>query len=717
MAKLNSLKAINRRYHSLIKGMSKGAREKEILESLANGKNTYLRLDRVESSAFDRTWIDVIEDVIFDLGEIISNPKQVTKAEGNVVPIELAKKINAESVQHLASHTQYIKEIDDYGNVIPSKVLSIISDDDIKTYENRFIATFVRRLMLFIEKRYEIISQFAELHDEEVLYFKNKSFVDGASVEIETKIKVSHKSDDELSLKSNAYVARIKEMRNYILYFYESDFMKKLKTEKDVHNPILQTNIIRKNPKYHHCYEVYKFIERYDSLGVNYKVDEHYSLFDDEELNEINRTIFANYITLKGKDRNKNAKTNTKVYKPKILTSMDDESFVYGPYLSGPIEFVRIDQGYQDYLDSKLKKDLPLHPTKQEKEYYADEYAEKAENKQDLKQKNDLIKRTEKAVKAFNKKAEKIDKEREQARLELLRQEKEIIQQEENDLLAAARNELINASLADKAEHDKEQAQKEKELIANIKPAVVPVMMSHPESAPVTYDEAIDEIFPQLTQVAPIQAQEEQPVEAPVEEQMEESKEIKPAVVPVMMTHPVSKPVSYNEAINEIWPQLDTPVAPKKAPVKKENQPFNEVSKEETPIQEQPKEIKPAVVPVEMSHPHSDPVTYDEAIDEIFPQLNKPANSPLQEAKPANEASNKPLKKKKKPVVYPEQSREEIMKEYRFNSLQGIAIINFDKDMNDEQKEEKRVILKKKLKATRDAKLKALEEREKNQKK
>ena len=40
--------------------------------------------------------------------------------------------------------------------------------------------------------------------------------------------------------------------------------MKKLKTEKDVHNPIIQTNIIRKNPLYHHCYEVYKFIERYE---------------------------------------------------------------------------------------------------------------------------------------------------------------------------------------------------------------------------------------------------------------------------------------------------------------------------------------------------------------------------------------------------------------------------------------------------------------------
>ena len=263
MEKGKTLKSINHSYHRSMKSITKQGRERDILASLANGKNTYLRMDRLESSSFDSSWIDEIEGVIFDLGQIVANPREVTKTEGNIVPVELARKISAESVQHLASHTQYVKEIDEYGNVIPSKILTMMNVDDIKTYENRFIATFIRRLVLFIEKRYEFVSKFAELHDESVLMFKNKSIVEGAEVEIETKIKINRKSDDEISLKSNEYVERIKQMRQYILYFYTSDFMKQLKTEKDVHNPILQTNIIRKNPLYHHCYEVYRFIERY----------------------------------------------------------------------------------------------------------------------------------------------------------------------------------------------------------------------------------------------------------------------------------------------------------------------------------------------------------------------------------------------------------------------------------------------------------------------
>ena len=153
MSKRSTPKQVNRRYHSALKNITKGAYEKEILDSLTNGKNTYMRVDRQESSSFDNSWIETIEGVIFDLGEIVQNPRLNTKTEGAIVPVELARKTNAESVQHLASHTQYIKEIDDLGNVIPSKILTILHDDEIRTYENRFIATFIRRLVLFVEMR------------------------------------------------------------------------------------------------------------------------------------------------------------------------------------------------------------------------------------------------------------------------------------------------------------------------------------------------------------------------------------------------------------------------------------------------------------------------------------------------------------------------------------------------------------------------------------
>ena len=118
-------KQLNKAYHSAIKKIVKDDHAKEIYDSLSAGKNSYLRLDRLASSSFDKSWIEIIEGCIFDLGDIIANPRQHTKIVGNLTPVELARKVTSESVQHLASHTQYVKEVDEYGNVIPSKILSI----------------------------------------------------------------------------------------------------------------------------------------------------------------------------------------------------------------------------------------------------------------------------------------------------------------------------------------------------------------------------------------------------------------------------------------------------------------------------------------------------------------------------------------------------------------------------------------------------------------
>ena len=147
-------------------------------KDMLHGHNSYLRLKFAGSSIFNPVWIKMIEDCLYELGQIINNPREVTTQEGAVMPIELAKKINYESVQHLASHTQYIKEIKENGDIVPSKILGIYNKDEIHTYENRFIATFIRRLVLFVEKRYEFIKETVNLNEKEIMYVKNKSIID-----------------------------------------------------------------------------------------------------------------------------------------------------------------------------------------------------------------------------------------------------------------------------------------------------------------------------------------------------------------------------------------------------------------------------------------------------------------------------------------------------------------------------------------------------------
>ena len=437
------------RYRKKMEDLAKDSEADNLLKALKSGKNTYCRVDKLEKSGFDSSWIEQIEGVIFDLGDIIQNPRQSTKSEASLVPVELARKTNAESVQHLASHTQYIKDVDENGDVTPSKILNIAYEDLLATYENRFIATFVRRLLLFVQKRYEFVINFSPLHDEEILLYKNQTTYGKSEIEIESKIKVKTENTSTVGLESNEYVQRIAQIRTYILYFYNSDFMKKLKTERDVRSPILQTNIIRKNPKYHHCYEVFRFIEKYESLGVTYKLDENYMLLNDKELDEINFAILSNYLTLRAKRPDHSVKSYSKTYKPKILTTLEDESFVYGPYLKGPVEFVRVDEQYRQYLESKQHLDLPSRPNKAEREYYKNEYAENKTLKKDEIELNRLAKRRERENLKFDKKAANIANYRmiEEERIEKMLLEDIQVQQKER--LDEIRQRIIKEALDD----------------------------------------------------------------------------------------------------------------------------------------------------------------------------------------------------------------------------------------------------------------------------
>ena len=691
MAVTSNQKLFNK-YIQKMESLNKDKNVDDIYDALLNGKNSYLRMSHVESSRFDPTWIKVIEDVLYDLGEIISNPRSVTKVESNVVPVELAKKINGESVQHLASHTQYIKEIDENGDVVPSKILSHSNEDNIHTYENRFIATFIRRLVLFIEKRYQFVTENVSLFTDNVLLMKNETIVNGQLVEIETKVRVRKENEDEVAVQAREYIERIKSMREYVTYYYNSPFMKQMKTERDVRKPIIQTNIIRKNPKYRHCFETFMFIERFDSLGVTYKVDENYSLFSPEELREYNYLLLSQYLSLQDERPFKEVKKNEKVYKPKIQTSIDDEKFVYGPLYKGPIEFVRVDEGYRKYRESLVRNDLPEHPTKQEKEYYKDEYNFRKLIKEEQKQIDRLLSRTYKDIKEFEKAVEKILALRQKEEFEAEQERLRAIREEEDRRIEAKRQEIIAAAKA-KAHEEKlrlqeeerlrkeeeerfrkeaeEQARKEEEarleaerlakeeeerylaaLAEEQKNKKEPVIEEIQEEEPPMEEQEIiltreDEPASEPEQEAPvIEEQEEEPqeeiVEEPVEEEPvieevnEEPAEEVPAEEPVEET-PVIEPAPIEEPVKE--EPVKKPRAPRKKKAKKAP------IKEEAKVEETPAPVAEPVPEIKESEPVIAPA----------PVI---VEAPKEKKKPAK-AKKKAPKKERKPEIIPEPEKKE----------------------------------------------------------
>lgn len=451
MDKSNRYQKLNDAYVKKINSLVKTNKTaSEVYTQLSDGNNRYLKMNRIETSSYDTEWIEKIEDSILDLGQIIKNPWKTTKTQGNIVPVELARKTNSESIRHLSSHTQYVKSVDSRGNITPNKVLTIETVDNYATYENRFISTLIKRLVYFIEKRYEYIVSHAELKNLQVNYIKSKAIVDGNEVEIETKVTIKSDVDEKIIKQSEEYLTRVKKIREYLLYYFNSDFMKILKNEKDVTNPILQTNVIRKNPLYHKCYNLYKFIERYNNLGVNYSIDEKYTLLNEEERQEMNANLLSSFLSLKSKAPVKVKRRKHKVYKQKVLTNVDEDIYVFSPASNEPLEFIRIDEGYCKAMAKPDIMELPKNPTREQAEYLKEEYAKQRKAKKEEAARKALLKRKEKEAKDFEKSQKELIKYNKKVEEDLIRREQERKQKEIELTLLRARKEIKTTARHDK---------------------------------------------------------------------------------------------------------------------------------------------------------------------------------------------------------------------------------------------------------------------------
>ena len=642
-------------------------------EGLFNGKNSILRYTKKGSSNFNPAWIDKIEECLFDLGDIVTRPREITAEESSLTPIELAKKVNGESVQHLASHTQYIKEVDEKGNVVPAKILSHFNKEEIKTYENRFIATFVRHLLLFIEKRYEFIKSTINLETNDVLMMRNTSVINGQEVEIETKISVKRTVEDEVTSAAKDYIARIELMRQYIAYYYNTPFMKAMKTEKDVRKPILQTNIIRKNPKYHKCFEVFSFIERFDSLGVTYKVDEQYHTYSEKERKKLNYLLSSQMLAVEDETALPVVKEKTRAYKPKILTSIDDEKFCYGDLLEGPIEFVRVDEGYRKYLRNQINKDLPIHPTKQMREFYKDEYEKKRLLLEDLKELDKLLSRVEKEINSWEKTVQKLIKQRDKEEAEAAQKKLEELRAYQQKLLEEKRRKIIEAANGQRKEINQENKKAKAEELAKSKEEVLPTPEENKE--PEVAEEPTPAVVEEVSTEQPVEQEpaiekpaEEAPIEQPVEEPtVEESAPIEEA--------PVQEELESQE---EPEPQPEQEEVSEEVVEQKveEEQPQELSSEEKEPeaileTQEEPKPEPVIEEPVQESEPTSEPEPVKEekakpAKKERKAKAKKPAEKKAKEEKPAKKVSKKAEPKAKeepKPEPVPQPAKEAPKKE------------------------------------------------------
>lgn len=291
-----------------------------------------------ETKIFDMEWITTVESYFPSIDKITKNPRSFIKYEDDIVDVSRAKKTDAKTVRHLAANTQFIRDIDKDNNIIPKKVLISQSDVDYAIYENRFIATLINRLFLFVRNRYEIIKANVESFQKDHLNVDSSFKIAESEVKVKLDVVVKKDLDNKtINEHNNELLERVSKLNTLCTGLQGSQFMQLLKGTAPVRPPIMKTNVIMKDSDFKNAYMLWLFLDRYGSLGYDVSIKEKNLDFDDDFKDTLENLIFVNYVSVLGSQLERNELYNTdegyKEYlkkKTKVATQ-NAEDFVENP--------------------------------------------------------------------------------------------------------------------------------------------------------------------------------------------------------------------------------------------------------------------------------------------------------------------------------------------------------------------------------------------------
>lgn len=252
----------------------------------------------IDTENIDYSWVEIFGRYIPYLDAIIRNPRRFIESEEDLVPIERSKRINEESIKHLAQHTQLIQSVGKDNMPQPVKILNVYKEETYDLYENRFISTLIKKLYIFITMQYE------EIKDVDVnTYNSAKSVVYNAKTligqdEYVSSLKINvKKNNEELDLK--IVKERIKALYEVILEFRNSPLMKQLEKAEPVRSPIRKTNAILKDVQLRKCLELWEVLEKLQN-DIKLDVDDLEENFIDEDefVEGLALTNYLNFCTL-----------------------------------------------------------------------------------------------------------------------------------------------------------------------------------------------------------------------------------------------------------------------------------------------------------------------------------------------------------------------------------------------------------------------------------
>ena len=332
-----------------------------LFEMVQAGQNTLQQTHRVLHKVVDERWLTTIEESLDALNRITEHPRRFVTSNEEVVPVELARKITADSVRHLSQNTQFIASSKN-GEIHPTRILNVTTEETYNLYENRFVYHLIQRLVTFIDKRTDII--FWSTGDETCNTLQLQSSVDDAYEQIEYKLEMKIKNRQSFAENDSDNMQvfmRIDRVRRMVMALRNSSFCDIMSGCARVRSPIQRTNVITKDPDYRTCLRLWQFLESYEEVGYTIDARDTALEFDEEYLLQMYSNLITNYTVFKSlleadpRKLEEIPPKKHKVIKPKFIKQIQEE--IVDDYDIPDVEIrkVIIEEVTQAQLDAEAK--------------------------------------------------------------------------------------------------------------------------------------------------------------------------------------------------------------------------------------------------------------------------------------------------------------------------------------------------------------------------
>lgn len=237
----------------------------DLFHALESGQITLLNVKKPLTGYDNLSLISDLQDVISQkIRAICSSPKQGTRVEELVQDVSMVKRINTNTLTHLAAHTEHWKARTLSG-LIPKRLRADVIADEINIYENLFFKLAIDDISDYVSDEINSIQNSINNNTVAIDWEQyGKVIQDYRRGKLVSKL--TRGKDVEALGKENEYFQFVKEewtkISRMLLTIKSSAFYQSIDRKKHISRNIHLTNILRNDQRYKALYDTWCLVHR-----------------------------------------------------------------------------------------------------------------------------------------------------------------------------------------------------------------------------------------------------------------------------------------------------------------------------------------------------------------------------------------------------------------------------------------------------------------------